>query len=275
MDKVSGRHSYSTKIYGVRVDEGNSNPDTRVTYIRYAIGMAPAKENNGNFSYGSWKDTPLLEGIKPCLLKSGSINCYLNPDDFTKKEDGVTASILTGKDGDVMIKIPTRYWKWTWESDTVYTIEVSDKPFEGAVKYAHEVEEGYNLVPFYPLLLTQFIGIIMFKSTDSQGALGKGHTNDTSAYSLTGITDNKGMFYGTDSDTKADKVKFLGMEDFWGNKYWWIDGLVTSDTYDLLIGNKNFNDIGTGYTKYPSGISTNINGYIDKVQGGNEKGFIR
>lgn len=69
-------------------------------------------------------------------------------------------------------------------------------------------------------------------------------------------------------------MKFLGIEDYWGNKYQWIDGLVTDASFNLLIGNSGFNDSGSGYTTYPSGVSANTTGYIDTVQGGNDKGFI-
>ncbi|PJH69402.1 hypothetical protein CVR96_26510, partial [Salmonella enterica subsp. enterica serovar Typhimurium] len=74
------------------------------------------------------------------------------------------------------------------------------------------------------------------------------------------------MFYGSESD---EQMKFLGMEDYWGNKNWWIDGLVTDSNHDLLIGNEGFNDDGSGYKLFDSGISSNESGYIGEVQGGN------
>ena len=37
-------------------------------------------------------------------------------------------------------------------------------------------------------------------------------------------------------------MKFLGIEDLWGNKFQWVDGLVTDNNHDLLVGHENFND---------------------------------
>lgn len=258
------------KIYGVEIDKNNSNPETRVTYIGNAVGFQPMRGNNGNFSWGSWKEVFESFEIRPCVLKNGVIQYYLDPNDFTKKEDG-SNSHLTSADGDVMIEFgKTLWWKWTDEG-TTYTIEISDKEFDGAVKHAFEIEEGYNLVPYYALLFTQILFVIFFKSTDSQAALGRGRVDRAEGYAATGGTNTKGMFYGSEAD---EQMKFLGIEDYWGNKLWWIDGIVTDSNYNLLIGKGSFNDNGSGYQPFTSGVSSDTSGYIDSVQGGNEKGFI-
>lgn len=260
------------KIYGVRVDEAKSNPDTRVTYIGDAIGFTPIRGNNGNLSYGSWENIIKEEfNIRPCVLQNMNVNYYIQHEDCTKREDG-TVAILTGADGDVMTEIPPLWYKWTWESGTVYTIEISNNTFDGAAQYAHEVEDGYNLVIYYPLLLTQILGTILFKSTDWQTALGRGYVDGNAGYTTTGNTNTKGFMFG--ETTGKQQMKFLGIEDYWGNKLWWIDGLVTDVSYNILIGKTGFNDGGTGYTSFPSGLSANTAGYIDSVQGGNDKGFI-
>lgn len=267
--KVESTH-VEQRIYGVRIDKNNSDPETRVTYIGDAVGFTPMRGNNGNFQWGSWQSVFESFEIRPCVLKNKQVQYYLDPNDFTKKIDGSPAD-LTGVDGDVMIEFgKPLWWKWTDEGDT-YTIEISDKEFDGAVKHAFEIEEGYNLVPYYPLLLTQILFVILFKSTDSQAALGRGRVDSTTGYASTGGTDDKGMFYGSDYD---EQMKFLGIEDYWGNKYWWIDGIVTDSNYNLLIGKGNFNDNGSDYQLFTSEVSSPTYGHIDSVQGGNEKGFI-
>lgn len=259
------------RIYGVRIDKNNSNPETRVTYIGDSIGFTPMRGNNGNFQWGSWQKVFNDYEIKPVVLQNRTVQYYLNPNDFTKKADGSNAVIM-GSDGDVMIEFGKPIWyKWADEGDT-YTIEISDKEFIGAVKHAFEIEDGYNLSPYYPLLLTQILFVIFFKSTDSQTALGRGYVDGNSGYASTGNANNKGMFFG--ETTGKQQMKFLGMEDYWGNKFWWIDGLVTDASYNLLIGKRSFNDNGSGYTSHSSGISTNTGGYINSIQGGNDKGFI-
>ena len=259
------------RIYGVRIDKNNSNPETRVTYIGDAVGFTPMRGNDGNFDWGSWQNVFESFEIRPVVLQNRQVQYYLDPNDFTKKIDGSPAN-LTGTDGDVMIEFgKPLWWKWTDEGDT-YTIEISNKEFDGAVKHAFEIEEGYNLVPYYPLLLTQILFVIFFKSTDSQTALGRGYVDDNSTFAATGGTNAKGMFYG--ESTGNQQMKFLGIEDYWGNKSWWIDGLVTDDNFNLLIGKGNFNNDGSGYQTFASGVSSETGGYIDSVQGGNDKGFI-
>lgn len=83
--------------YTVIIDETNSNPETALTYADDAVNMQP-------------KSVEFLEflGAKPCLLKEGKVVGYLNPNDFSKFEDGSTADITSGDAGDVMIEFPKR-----------------------------------------------------------------------------------------------------------------------------------------------------------------------
>ena len=162
--KIGGEN---VERYGVRIDKSNSNPNTRVNYIGSAVGFTPMSGSSGSFQWGSWEDIFNSLGINPVVLQNKNVNYYLSPNDFTKKANG-SASNLTGVDGDVMIEFSKPIWyKWTDEGAT-YTIEISDMPFYGAVKHAFEVEEGYNQMPYYPLLLTQVLFVIFFKSTKGQ-----------------------------------------------------------------------------------------------------------
>lgn len=258
------------RIYGVRVDKNNSNPETRATYIGDAVGLTPMRGNNGNLQWGSWEFILDEFEINPVVLQDKEVNYYLSRENRTKRADGSDA-VLTGEDGDVMVEFGTPVWyKWTDEGDA-YTIEISNKHFSGAVKHGFEVEDGYNQALYYPLLTTQIFFPILFKSTDSQSALGRGRVDDATGYANTGGTNTKGMFYGSNAD---EQMCFLGIEDYWGNKLWWIDGLATDASSGLLIGKENFNDNGNGYEAHSSGVSANTAGYIDEVQGGNDKGFI-
>lgn len=257
-------------IYGVRIDKNNSNPSTRVTYIGDAVGFTPMSGNNGNFQWGSWQSVFESFEIRPCVLKNRVVQYYLNPNDFTKKADN-TSAVITGADGDVMIEFgKTLWWKWTDEG-TTYTIEISDAEFSGAVKHAFELESGYNMVPYYALMLTQILFVLFFKSTNSQAALGLGRVTYGSGVVATGGTNNKSMFYGS---TSNEQVKFLGIEDYWGNKGWYIDGLNMNASLNILIGKSGFNDSGSGYQSYSSGLSSDVEGYLTDIQFGNEKGFI-
>jgi hypothetical protein len=77
------------KVWGVRIDTTNSNPLTSVTPTDDSISGLPL-----NF------------GERPCLLKDGVVQYYLDEMNFTKKADGSNADIISGNDGDIMIEIP-------------------------------------------------------------------------------------------------------------------------------------------------------------------------
>ena len=69
-------------------------------------------------------------------------------------------------------------------------------------------------------------------------------------------------------------MKLFGLEDFWGNIWEWIDGLVTNSTRDILTATANFNDTGSGYSNQGQGATADIGNYMSKPQGTTKTGFI-
>ena len=81
-------------IYGFHIDSGESDPAAAVSYVEDAVGFVPAKMDftNAKFSYGSWGDAFFMP--KPCMLKyDGTVDYYLDPDDYSKKEDGTASDV--------------------------------------------------------------------------------------------------------------------------------------------------------------------------------------
>ncbi|MBV4429691.1 hypothetical protein, partial [Clostridium tyrobutyricum] len=109
----------SYKIYGVKIDTTNSNPETAVTYTDDAVNMTGGSSD--------WDNKFPFNVIKPCLLKAGVVQYYLNPNDFTKKEDGSASDITSGADGDVMIEIPKMAYAIYYEGTDLY-IKITDIP---------------------------------------------------------------------------------------------------------------------------------------------------
>lgn len=77
----------------------------------------------------------------------------------------------------------------------------------------------------------------------------------------------------------------MGIEDFWGNLYQWVDGLYFGEGVSL-ISDGNFNDTGAGYESHPRSTATfnypqnykdvegdNISGFIPKTPGGSSSTF--
>lgn len=133
---------------------------------------------------------------------------------------------------------------------------------------AHANGEGYEQTQWYQLMLRQALYILLFKNLNSQAALGAGYTN-ASSKTNTGGTNSNGVNYG--STSSSVQVKCLGIEDFWGNIYEWVDGIATKN-YTVYTANGNYNDNCDGYTAAKT-IESIISGYMSKAQGSRELGF--
>lgn len=101
-------------IYGYVIDESDSNPATRVSYIEDNKNFSPLYMDftNDALVWGDWQDF-VEEYFRPAMLKSdGTIDYYLDPNDLTKKADGVTASDVanTSYDGNAMLIVKPIYY---------------------------------------------------------------------------------------------------------------------------------------------------------------------
>ena len=126
---------------------------------------------------------------------------------------------------------------------------------------------------FYQLTLLQCMYLIMYKNLNSQTALGRGYTSSNNTETIaTGGTNAKGMCFG--EQTGNLQMKFLGIEDFWGNASQLIDGMYVDNSYNIKTATENFNDTGDGYPYvHPSGFSSGQGGFLMVPQGTNNTGF--
>lgn len=93
----------------IEVDNGADGIPASFEYKDDCAGFTPASGSNMN----SWAGHEILDYFKPCVIKPGAAlpEYYLYKDNYTKKADGVTDSVLTGSDGDVMIEVDRLYYK--------------------------------------------------------------------------------------------------------------------------------------------------------------------
>ncbi|MEG1044554.1 MAG: hypothetical protein RSF81_07235, partial [Oscillospiraceae bacterium] len=117
--------------------QANSNPDTRCVYADDALSMTP-KSNEWDSFFGE----------KPCLFKNGAVVGYLNPNDFTKFEDGTTADITSGNSGSVMIEYPRRGLNIT-NDGTKLTISMTENPNDASFSYLAHQRGAVNKDYFY------------------------------------------------------------------------------------------------------------------------------
>lgn len=105
-------------IYGIHINPNESDPYLAVTYLEDAVGMTPAKMGTSTFDYGSWENAFFMP--KPCMLKSnGTVDYYLDPNDFTKKEDGTQSDVKNSSYyGNAMMEFPLIYYKFEQVGDS-------------------------------------------------------------------------------------------------------------------------------------------------------------
>lgn len=302
----------NVKIYGVKIDTTNSNPETAVTYTDDAIDMTGAST--------SWDSIYPFNDIRPFLMLNGAEVVELDKNDFTKDINGNSVDIASGSAGDVYIRFPKIYWK-LWQEGNYQYVKYATKQVDDTWKSLAHINsrtgnncdyvyisaylgysdgtkirsisgksptvnialadirtkaqangDKYDQIGFYQLMMLQILYLIRYKNLDSQTALGRGYVDGNSAKTNTGGTNSKGMYYG--ETTGKQQMKFAGIEDFYGNCYYYIDGIKTDASWNVLLGTSNFNNDAKGYTSYSSGLTANVSGYLSAIQGTTEKGFL-
>lgn len=110
---------FGVEMYSFIIDPNDSNPNTCVSYLGTNANYTPAyfDFSAGSFNYGSWANAFFMKLFKPCMLKyDGTVDYYLNPNDYTKKENGENSDIANSDyQGNGMVEIGQ-----IWVSDKVY-----------------------------------------------------------------------------------------------------------------------------------------------------------
>jgi hypothetical protein len=109
--------TYGEHWYGIEYDITATDPD--VTRIA-----------SSSFDMRLHVSLPIQNGMRACLLlDNGTVNYWLDPNDWSKKVDG-TASNLDGTDGQVMIYVPLHYRKFETDGN-IYRCKISQYPIAG------------------------------------------------------------------------------------------------------------------------------------------------
>ena len=300
------------KTYTVRIDTTNSDPETACVYQDDAVGMTPGYAgwqnepiiqsikpcvlNNGSVVYYLNKDNyaqqengsaaDLTGGAGDVMVEIPKIG-YRLWNDGTYQYVSVTTDPAKANycyyahslnsDGDCDKIYYGTYLGYITENNLYSRSGVSPTVNTNLIDfrtYALNRGSGYSLEQFFPRTLMQCLYVVMYKNLNSQAALGQGYTS-ASAKANTGATNSNTFCYGTQDNTIH--VKFLGIEDFYGNLYSWLDGIY-SDTSNLLTDYRNSQMIGSEHNfqfSIPKGTSSNYSGYINKIMGTNTSGFTK
>ena len=102
--------------YGMIIHQAVSNPQSRIEYIGKNANYNAMTVNftNGEVNYGGWATMPTLVDNKPAMIRTdGTFGYWLDEDDYSKKEDGVTASDVADMsyDGNAFAWFPAMWMK--------------------------------------------------------------------------------------------------------------------------------------------------------------------
>ena len=156
--KIFYKVAVLSPIFGYRIDKRESDPYEAVEYLADAVGMTPARmvysvdddPNQAYFDYGDWADYWFITDNKPLMLNpDGTVDCYLDPNDYSKKADGSTSDISsTSSSLNAMAQFPL-VWVYRYE-DSRYNYEfISPVQVDENYKaYAHTDKDG-NIQEFF------------------------------------------------------------------------------------------------------------------------------
>jgi hypothetical protein len=124
-------------------------------------------------------------------------------------------------------------------------------------------------------MLINLLLLLIGKSTNTQEVFGNGRSGGSNASSSllnTGMLDNMGLFYGTQTTDSA--VKVFGVENWWGNQWRRIAGWISTTgvhkiklTYGQFDGSTvdGYNTDGSGYLSTGCTTSGSSGAYLNKM----------
>ena len=171
------------------------------------------------------------------------------------------------------------------QTPSLITLANARRGAENRAYYGSAGDEApRHIMTFYQLTLLQCLYLIMFKNLDSSQTLGFGRVIDS--YSDQGIhntgTTNTGGMIVKHPNNRESQIKFLGLEDFYGNLTCWIDGLDSaSNTASGAIvisasTGPDFSDSGSyeSLFQYSNDSGEVTQGFISKTSGNSRGGFL-
>lgn len=227
--------------------------------------------------------------------------CRLKDDDGTKYHDGTSAD-LTGGAGDVYMKLPQFWYKaeqtstdvwrigfadgrpddtWTeWEgndligvyeayntgskvysrSGVASTASVSQANFKS---YARARGEGFSIVKWKHHCIMAFLFYAQYGNMNCQAQCGAGTNSYTKS---TGQTNSLGMTDTTTANGNSMSINFWGLENWWGNKYEWVDNVAVSNyVWSVTEDDGTVRTAGTGHSSSGWITKTLIGANLDLI----------
>ena len=209
-------------LYGFHIDSNESDPMEAVTYLEDAVAMAPAHMNysTGKFDYGDWENAFFMP--RPCMLKyDGTVDYYLDPNDYGKKEDGTDSDVADFAYGGNAMMEWGRDGKKIWykivpdeDDNTSASIYFSDQ----------KLDDGFHAWSFINnqgVLVDHFYTPIYNGTLDTDGKL-----RSISGKANTDICQNK---------TAQQEIDAAELNNPGEDKLWYIETFADSTLINLLL----------------------------------------
>ena len=240
-------------------------------YGTYLDDAADMPYGNTTDAVSQWQE---FFGYRPCLFKNGQVVGYLNPNDYTKFENGTSADITSGNAGDVMVEFPRRGINII-KSGNVITVSMTDDPdAEGFSYNAHRRDSdqknyfyvgaymgtgkslygglptketlrwhrkqccdkgtGYMMLSFYQFLFLQCMYLLQYK-----GNLDSQSVHGMGYYRTNVLQTNGQYTYNSgmfygSTSDNSKPIKIFGIENLWSSTPYFLDGYYVDTNLNIL-----------------------------------------
>ena len=236
------RNSFGVVLYGYRINEVDPVPSTRVEYLQYCDNAFydPCVMDfvSDVFNWGSWRKAFFIP--KPCALTyAGNVDYYLNPDNFTQKEDGSASGVSNSAyGGNFMCEFPAIFVKVFKENNYINVLVSNVKLDDGFECWSCKKADGSYSPNFY---------LPMFEGTNID--------NKLRSIATTGKPTGS-----TNAETEATLAMANGAG--W-NTTLWADEMLMMLLYPLLFKSTDSQStLGAGATGSTSGLTCNNNAAV-------------
>lgn len=132
----------------------------------------------------------------------------------------------------------------------------------------------YSQNDYYIVFLYQCMYMMLYGTRDSQTAIGRGRSASGNSSAInTGTMNSKPFCWGDTGGTNG--MKFLGVENFFGNIWHFVDGLTIVDLSAKVTRDPSkYDDVGTSYETTIGSVPSGASGSYIKEMHGNEDGIF-
>lgn len=168
------RNCFGAVLFGYRINVNEPVPTAKVEKLPYCDNYFYDKCKmdfaRDRFGWGSWRDAFFIP--KPCALTyAGNVDYYLNPDNFTLKEDGTASDVSNSAfGGNFMCEFPNIFVKFWDEDNYFYCLFSNVKLDDGFECWATKKADGTYTEHFY---MPMFEGTVIDGKMRSVATTGK------------------------------------------------------------------------------------------------------